>query len=190
MVDAATQLYRFGARDYDPRIGRWTAKDPIGFAAGDGNLYGYVGGDPVNGVDPSGLYRMMSHDYVDVPPRKREARQLRTGSDGPCAERAGPIEYGCYCSPGDSCDDRYSCAPVDEVDAACQHHGAWYGGTRCNMKDQWKSNAVCGDQTLAADEFSCDEVWNARGPIGLRAAAVGCFPGYVRARSWFSESSR
>ena len=46
---------RFGARDYDPRVGRWTAKDPIRFAGGDANLYGYVLGDPVNLVDPSGL---------------------------------------------------------------------------------------------------------------------------------------
>jgi RHS repeat-associated protein len=39
LVDDATGLTRFGARDYDPVTGRWTAKDPMGFAAGDGNLY-------------------------------------------------------------------------------------------------------------------------------------------------------
>ena len=43
MYDAATQLYRFGARDYDPRIGRWTAKDPIRWEGGQCNLYEYVG---------------------------------------------------------------------------------------------------------------------------------------------------
>jgi len=37
-------IVRFGARDYDPETGRWTAKDPIMFAGGDANLYGYVGG--------------------------------------------------------------------------------------------------------------------------------------------------
>jgi hypothetical protein len=46
---------RFGARDYDPETGRWTAKDPILFAGGDTNLYGYVLGDPVNVNDPIGL---------------------------------------------------------------------------------------------------------------------------------------
>jgi uncharacterized protein RhaS with RHS repeats len=45
---------RFGARDYDPEIGRWTTKDPIRFAGGDPNLYGYVLNDPVNLVDPNG----------------------------------------------------------------------------------------------------------------------------------------
>jgi uncharacterized protein RhaS with RHS repeats len=46
---------RFGARDYDPETGRWTAKDPIGFAGGDTNLYDYCLSDPVNLDDPYGL---------------------------------------------------------------------------------------------------------------------------------------
>jgi len=56
IYDDATGLVRFGARDYDPEIGRWTAKDPIGFDGGDANLYAYVGNDPINGVDPSGEF--------------------------------------------------------------------------------------------------------------------------------------
>jgi RHS repeat-associated protein len=55
LYDEHTGLIRFGARDYDPVTGRWTTKDPIGFAGGDTNLYAYVGGDPVNWVDPEGL---------------------------------------------------------------------------------------------------------------------------------------
>ena len=47
---------RFGARDYDAQVGRWLAKDPIGFGGGQGNLYGYVANDPVNLVDPPGLW--------------------------------------------------------------------------------------------------------------------------------------
>lgn len=53
--DRDTGLVRFGFRDYDPDTGRWTAKDPIGFAGGDVDLYGYVLNDPVNKIDPDGL---------------------------------------------------------------------------------------------------------------------------------------
>jgi RHS repeat-associated protein len=55
IYDADTGLVRFGARDYDPDTGRWTAKDPIGFRGFSPNLYGYVLNDPVNKLDPQGL---------------------------------------------------------------------------------------------------------------------------------------
>ncbi len=59
IADGDTGLIRFGARDYDPQTGRWTAKDPILFAGGDGNLYGYVLGDPANFIDPLGLVEII-----------------------------------------------------------------------------------------------------------------------------------
>jgi len=55
LYDSDTKLTRFGYRDYDAYSGKWTAKDPIDFGGGDSNLYGYVLGDPVSGIDPSGL---------------------------------------------------------------------------------------------------------------------------------------
>lgn len=54
LYDQHTKLVRFGARDYDAEIGRWMAKDPILFAGGSTNLYGYVLNAPVNFTDPSG----------------------------------------------------------------------------------------------------------------------------------------
>jgi RHS repeat-associated protein len=41
-------------RAYDPFSGRWLSRDPAGEVGGI-NLYAYVGGDPVNEVDPDGL---------------------------------------------------------------------------------------------------------------------------------------
>jgi RHS repeat-associated protein len=53
--DLDTGLVHFGARDYDPTIGRWIEADPVRFASDDANLYAYVGSDPVNRADPTGL---------------------------------------------------------------------------------------------------------------------------------------
>ena len=70
LYDRDTKLVRFGARDYDAETGRWTAKDPILFAGGDTNLYGYVVGDPVNGIDPTGTakFKGVTNEPIYVHP--------------------------------------------------------------------------------------------------------------------------
>jgi len=55
IYDEFTALTQFSARWYDAETGRWTQRDPILFDGGDPNLYGYVGADPANKIDPSGL---------------------------------------------------------------------------------------------------------------------------------------
>jgi len=55
----ATGLYFFRARWYSPEFGRWLSNDPIGISGGL-NLYVFCGNDPVNGVDPWGLW------YIDI----------------------------------------------------------------------------------------------------------------------------
>jgi RHS repeat-associated protein len=54
IYDADTGLVRFGARDYDPSVGRWTSKDPLLFASDSAGLYRYALSDPVNRTDPTG----------------------------------------------------------------------------------------------------------------------------------------
>jgi RHS repeat-associated protein len=48
------QMYYYKARIYAPSLGRFMQTDPTGYDDGP-NWYDYVGGDPINGVDPSGL---------------------------------------------------------------------------------------------------------------------------------------
>jgi len=45
-----------GVGDYDPAIKRFISQDPIGFASGDTNFYGYVGNNPSNLKDPTGKF--------------------------------------------------------------------------------------------------------------------------------------
>ena len=60
--DHQTGLIYYGYRHYSPSIGRWTTRDPIGFAGGDINLYGFVQNNSVNRIDPDGRYW-----YVAIP---------------------------------------------------------------------------------------------------------------------------
>jgi RHS repeat-associated protein len=48
-------IYYYRARWYDPGSGRFISQDPIGFRAGDPNLYRYVGNGPGDARDPEGL---------------------------------------------------------------------------------------------------------------------------------------
>jgi RHS repeat-associated protein len=54
-----TGLYFNRARYYSPSLQRWISEDPIEFAAGDVNLYGYVGNQPTTWRDPSGLIKLL-----------------------------------------------------------------------------------------------------------------------------------
>lgn len=53
---AKFDLYYYRARYYDPMTGRFMSRDPLGLAAGDVNLYRYVGNNPVSLRDPFGLF--------------------------------------------------------------------------------------------------------------------------------------
>jgi RHS repeat-associated protein len=100
LYDPDTGLVRFGARDYDPEVGRWTAKDPVRFEGGV-NLYEYGASDPVNRVDVTG--RRPVSDYLCV---------LGALAAGPLL--ANPFDTGPICLP-----DEPEQAPDGEDDGAC-----------------------------------------------------------------------
>ena len=85
-------LYYYKARMYSPTLGRFMQTDPIGYADGLG-WYGYVGGDPVNRSDPSGLKAVWICDNADC-------SKGHWGDDGTGEADGPPITWeaahGCY----------------------------------------------------------------------------------------------
>lgn len=55
-------IYDFRNRMYQPDLGRFLQMDPLGFDAGDMNLFRYCGDDPIDCSDPSGLEQIVDYD--------------------------------------------------------------------------------------------------------------------------------
>jgi RHS repeat-associated protein len=80
--DGGTGLMYYGARYYDPQVGRFAAADTIVPNPGnpqDLNRYSYVGNNPVNGIDPSG----------HGPCYDEEGNPINC-TDGTCTHSGGP----------------------------------------------------------------------------------------------------
>ncbi len=66
--DVGTGLYHFGARDYNPVLGRWMEQDPAGYVNG-ANVYQVEGGAPVGRTDTLGTTWSFDANPGDLPPR-------------------------------------------------------------------------------------------------------------------------
>lgn len=83
--------YYFRIRDYSPNLQRWLETDPLSFAAGSSNLYGYESNDPTDRLDAFGL---IARKYKVCPikwsePRNFDDTEFRLPVKGRC-ERNGP----------------------------------------------------------------------------------------------------
>jgi RHS repeat-associated protein len=88
-VIPGAELYYYKARVYDPAWGRFLQTDPIG-SKDDLDLYAYVGGDPINGTDPSGTQTFPQMMYTDPATMPTQSQLREVGSAGvELADQAG-----------------------------------------------------------------------------------------------------
>jgi RHS repeat-associated protein len=99
-----TGLYYYRARYYSPDMQRFISEDPIGLSGGDTNLYAYVGNDPVNFSDPSGLMR--NYDNMKGGSKPRTRPKAPDGAKPPSlpgpagTHLISPIDYRTVMAPG------------------------------------------------------------------------------------------
>jgi RHS repeat-associated protein len=137
--DQETGLDYYRARYYDSAVGRFISEDPLGFGAGDTNIYRYVGNSPTNWRDPSGLKVTIIFDrssgtltLSDSDPKKAsfEIKNVFSGGGDP-VERSGknrelvnnskyewlkqfgPIPSGEYDILQDNAPRKYRLDPID-----------------------------------------------------------------------------
>lgn len=93
-IDKETGLLFFGARYYDPQIGRWISPDPLGTLDGP-NPYAYLHNNPLNYVDRFGLLSESKHGYsYTYYDDRREEERIRYCAGSP------EDEYQlCHCHP-------------------------------------------------------------------------------------------
>ncbi|MGH8307178.1 MAG: RHS repeat-associated core domain-containing protein [Gammaproteobacteria bacterium] len=126
-------------RDYDPTIGRYIESDLIGLRGGI-NTYGYVGQDPLGGVDPFGLIKIYGN-------------------------WCGPNWTGGYTKEWNQMtphEQQHAAPPVGPLDAACERHDKCYASCRGKFPCSPDGRSICFlncDKGLESSAFNIGGFW-------------------------------
>ncbi len=148
-LQAETALSQNHHRDYDPAIGRYIEPDPIGLAGGP-HVYSYVGQDPMNAVDPEGLWQVvLQGGYGGVGGR------VTVGYNGGQWSTGKYLGYGVGLSLG-----------IDLSDGGCKVPGIYSGGVV-------SGEVGFGPHINVTSQVGSDKGWNASAQIPGTPMGVG-----------------
>jgi RHS repeat-associated protein len=154
-LDVETGLQYNRARYYDSATGRWIGQDPLGFDAGDSNLYRYVNNQPTQEIDPSGLQaedRGVRWDTAVKQPggafylgRKAELYKVKLsqGDDEIFALRFSDDAYFCHGLAFGGSKIQPPISPVGaSVDTILKNSGRWQKVELAERKDLVKGDII------------------------------------------------
>ena len=87
--DWETGLRYYRARYYDGEVKVFLSKDPIGFKSGEINHYSYVGSDPINWIDPWGLFS--NHNSKFLPNKYKGIYDFDMEDNNPATSPYNPV---------------------------------------------------------------------------------------------------
>ena len=108
-------------RDYDPSVGRYIESDPLGVKRAGPNTYGYVGQNPLDAIDPHGLFAIYGNWC------------------GPNWTGGNTKEWN-QMTPNEQ---QNAAQPIGDLDAACEAHDKCYANCRAGFPCNKGNRGAC-----------------------------------------------
>ena len=119
--DTETSLYYSRARYYDPKPGRFLSEDPLAFGQGV-NFYAYVGNNPINLIDPTGLAKCCATQYQNDIQKGADNARERLNHLFQFGTAVLPTDTAAHVGAATGCFDRVALYHGQRIPIASEYH--------------------------------------------------------------------